>query len=265
MQEHKKISLTKEEIRQQIFVIQKLIERDKKHNTSSTFMGELWEIINPLVNMVVMVLVFGKMFGNGKDRMFPLYVLTGTTIYGLFTSGTTMCLSALSENKGFLIKTQIKRPIYVLEKVLLAFQNFMYSLIIYVFVIAIYHVKVGWTYLYVIPDILLLLMIMHGMGKFLSTINVRFADIKYFYKILTLILLYGSALFYKIDRMAPYVQDVIIINPIYISITITRIAVIDGESPPMAMWLVMMVYAVVCYAIGTYVFDKEADNIVAML
>ena len=265
MLEKIKICQTIEGIRQQIFVIQKLIERDKKHNTSSTFMGELWEIINPLINMVVMVLVFGKMFGNGSDKLFPLYVLTGTTIYGLFTSGTTMCLNALSGNKGFLIKTQIKRPVYVLEKVLLAFQNFMYSLIIYVFVIAIYHVKVGWTYLYVIPDILLLLVMMQGMGKFLATINVSFADITYFYKIFTLMLMYGSALFYRLDRLAPYVQDVMIINPIYISITIARIAVIDGASPPMVMWLVMVVYAVVGYAVGTYVFDKEADNIVAKL
>ena len=27
---------------------------------------------------------------------FPLYVLTGTTIYGLFTSGTTMCFECVN-------------------------------------------------------------------------------------------------------------------------------------------------------------------------
>ena len=253
------------ELRQEIFVIQQLIQRDKKRNISSTFMGELWEIINPLITMIVMVMVFGKMFGNASDKQLPVYVLTGTTIYGLFTSGTTMCLGALSGNKNFLIKTQIKKPVYVLEKVLLAFQNFMYSMIIYAFVIAIYKVKPSWTWLYVIPDILLLLVMMQGMGKLLATINVSFADITYFYKIFTLMLMYGSALFYRLDRLAPYVQDVMIINPIYISITIARIAIMDGARPPIIMWIVMFVYAVVGYVVGTYVFDKEADNIVAKL
>ena len=106
---------------------------------------------------------------------------------------------------------------------------------------------------------------MQGMGKLLATINVSFADITYFYKIFTLMLMYGSALFYRLDRLAPYVQDVMIINPIYISITIARIAIMDGARPPIIMWIVMSVYAVVGYVVGTYVFDKEADNIVAKL
>ena len=130
MRNGNKISIRIAELRQEIFVIQQLIERDRKRNISSTFMGELWEIINPLINMIVMVLVFGKMFGNASDKLFSLYVLTGTTIYGLFTSGTTMCLNALSGNKNFLIKTQLKKNIYVLEKVLLAFRNFLFSIFV---------------------------------------------------------------------------------------------------------------------------------------
>lgn len=253
------------ELRQELFVIQQLIQRDKKRNTSSTFMGELWEIITPLIHMIVMVLVFGKMFGNASDKIFPLYVLTGTTIYGLFTSGTNMCLHALSGNKNFLIKTQIKKKIFVLEKVLLALRNFLLSMIIYTFVLAIYRISPGWTWLYVIPDIFLLLVIMQGLGKLLATINVSFADITYFYKIFTLMLMYGSAIFYRASRLAPYVQDVLIINPIYIAITIARTAILDKTSPASAMWFVMTAYAAVCYVIGTYVFNRESDYIVARL
>lgn len=54
-----------DEIQQNMFVIHQLVLRDKKRSLSSTFMGELWEVINPLINMVVLVLVFGKMFGYG--------------------------------------------------------------------------------------------------------------------------------------------------------------------------------------------------------
>lgn len=47
-------------LKQNWFVISQLVDRDHKRNLSSTYMGELWEIINPLINMIVMVLVFGK-------------------------------------------------------------------------------------------------------------------------------------------------------------------------------------------------------------
>ena len=46
-----------DEIQQNMFVIHQLVLRDKKRSLSSTFMGELWEVINPLINMVVLVLV----------------------------------------------------------------------------------------------------------------------------------------------------------------------------------------------------------------
>lgn len=116
-------------------------------------MGELWEVINPLINMIVMVLIFGKMLGTGIAGGFPLYVLTGTTIYGLFTSGTTLCLNALFGNKNFLIKTRLSKNIYILEKIFVAFRNFLFSLMIYAFVLALYRIPPSVTWLLFIPDI----------------------------------------------------------------------------------------------------------------
>jgi ABC-type polysaccharide/polyol phosphate export permease len=205
------------------------------------------------------------MFGGGSRGNFPLYVLTGTTVYGLFTSGTSGCLGALSGNKGFLIKTQLKKSIYVLERVLLAFRNFLYSMIVYAFMLALYRIAPAKEWLYVIPDIFLLLMMCYGIGKLLAVINVSFADITYFYKIFTLMLMYGSGVFYRIERMPSYVQAVMVFNPVYTAITIARTAILDKTGSPPVMWLVMTVYAVGCYAVGSWVFEREADNVVAKL
>ena len=46
-----------------------------------------------------------------------------------------------------------------------------------------------------------MLVMMLGIGKMLAVINVTFADITYFYKIFTLFLMYGSAIFYRVDRL----------------------------------------------------------------
>ncbi len=123
--------------------------------------------------MIVMVLVFSKMFGDSSKGGFPLYVLTGTTIYGLFTSGTTMCLNALTGNKNFLIKTQLNKNVYVFQKILLAFRNFLFSLMILAFVIALYRISPSVTWLLFIPDIFLMLIMMLGIGKILAVINVH--------------------------------------------------------------------------------------------
>lgn len=255
-----------EELRQNLFVIDQLIKRDKQRSLSSTFMGELWEIINPVINMVVMVLVFGKMFGGGSVRRFPLYVLTGTTVYGLFTSGTTMCLNALVGNKNFLIKTQLNKNVYIMQKIFLAFRNFLFSLMIYAFVVALYRIPPNVTWLLVIPDIFLLLVMMTGIGKILAVINVVFADITYFYKIFTLFLMYGSAIFYGVERMPSAMQRLMLLfNPLYGTIMIARQCIMENEYPDLEMWLVVSIYAVGCYVAGSVVFNRNVQNVVAKL
>lgn len=252
-------------LKQNIFVLNQLISRDRKRSVSSTFMGELWEIINPLINMIVMVLVFGEMFGKGEAGSFPLYVLTGTTIYGLYTSGTTACLNALMENRNFLIKTQLNKNLYVLEKILLACRNFLLSLLIYAFVLAVYHMKPEYTWLLVIPDILLLVLMMTGIGKILAVVNVHFADITYFYKIFTLMLMYGSAIFYRIERLPDIGKQIMFINPVYVAITIAREAIMDGSCSNAVMWLIMVEYALVCYVLGSVWFRRVSQDIIAKM
>ena len=254
-----------EELRQNVFVIRQLVARDKKRSVSSTFMGELWEILNPLINMVVMVLVFGQMFGKGTAGSFPLYVLTGTTIYGLFTSGTTMCLNALMGNKSFLIKTQLSKNVYVVQKIWLAFRNFLFSLLIYAFVIALYRIPPSVTWLLFIPDVVLMLIMMLGIGKILAIINVTFADITYFYKIFTLMIFYGSALFYHADRVAPAMQRILQLNPVYLSIAIARGCVMEHAYPSWRWWCVLGTYAVGCYVAGSIFFRKKVEDIVAKM
>ena len=252
-------------LKQNWFVISQLVDRDHKRNLSSTYMGELWEIINPLINMIVMVLVFGKMLdGNAFDR-FPLYVLSGTLFHGLFTSGTTMCLDALIENKFFLINTKINKNIYILEKIVSSFRNFMFSMMIYIFVIALYRIQPSMTWILFVIDVVLLFFMMLGIGKVLAIINISLADIKYFYKIFTLMFMYGSAIFYRVDRLSPIMQKIMMVNPVYIVITIARNCVMDNIYPSWKLWLILSIYAGGCYVIGTIFFNKRIDDIVAKL
>ena len=251
-----------EELQQNVFVIRQLVARDKKRSVSSTFMGELWEILNPLINMVVMVLVFGKMFGHGIRGGFPLYVLTGTTIYGLFTAGTMTCLDALIENRNFMLKTQIDMKVYILEKILVAFRNFLFSLLIYAFGIAMYRIRPRISWLLVIPDICLILIMMLGIGKILAVINVLFADITYFYKIFTLILMYGSALFYDVGKLSAVKQKLMLINPLYIGITIVRCVVLDGMVPKLSLWIILGIYAIGCQVLGSLCFNNAIGKVI---
>lgn len=77
-----------------------------------------------------------------------------------------------------------------------------------------------------------MLVMMLGIGKMLAVINVTFADITYFYKIFTLFLMYGSAIFYRVDRLPLTMQKVMtILNPLYIVISIARECIMERAYP----------------------------------
>ncbi len=248
-----------------LFVISQLAHKDKSRENSSNFLGQIWQILDPFINTFVLVMVFGVMFKNKRFVNYPVYVATGIMFYNLFSTGTKNCLNALSGNKNFLIKAQLDKTIYVKEKVFVALINFGYSFLIYLGVMIAYRVPFRITMLLVIPDVLLLISLVYGFGKILSIVNALFADITYFHEIFLLFIFYGSALFFDPSRVAPVLQFLLSLNPIYLSIAIARISIIDGIVPPYTLWIKLLLYSATFYWIGNIVFEKGSENIVAKL
>ena len=253
------------DLKQRLFVLRQLSLRDRRSKNSATVLGQLWEIFDPFLTLIIFVVLFSTMFGNRNFHNFPVYVMTGNVIYSYFTSGTTACLNALSGNKNFLIKTHIPQKLYVEEKVYVAFINFVFSMGIYAVIFLATGERFHLTTLCMIPNIVLLTFFILGIGKILAVINVGFADIRYFYQIITLAVMYASAIFYSASRLSPAAQKVLSLNPIYLSITIARLCLIDGIVPRWTLWFKLIVYTALAYGIGTYVFKKGTNDVVARL
>lgn len=258
-------TINKQNIMHDLFVIRQLAKRDRRASHSSALLGQLWQIFDPFITMLIFVLIFSEMFGSRVFNNYPIYILTGTIIFKLFTEGTLSCLTALSGNRSFLIKTSIPKHLYVFERVYVNFINFLFSAGIYVvfFYITGEHLKP--TAILIVPNIIIFLIMIIGIGKILAVINVVFADIRYFYKIFTLIVFYGSALFYDPSRLSPIAQRILALNPVYLSIAISRISIMDGRIPKWTLWFKLAVYAFGFYVIGTYVFNKGSEDVVAKL
>ena len=68
-----KIKFDKEEIKQYLFVIRQLSSREIKRKYTRTSLGLLWSVLNPLFTMIIMAIVFTRMF----DRRIEYYPLEG--------------------------------------------------------------------------------------------------------------------------------------------------------------------------------------------
>lgn len=252
-------------IKQNIFIIRQLARRDKRSENASTNLGQVWQILNPFINMMILVFLFSVIFQRDDFINYPLYVCTGTIMYEYFIQGTTGCMNSLIVNKQYLLKTTIDKNIFVLEKLYVALINLLFSMCIYIGMMVYYKISFHVVNLLVIVDIFLFSLFVLGIGKILAVIFVSFADISYLYKIFTLMVFYGTAIFYKPERLSHGLQIVMSWNPVYISIALGRQLLIDGIMPSIHLWMKMGLYAFVLYVIGTLIFKKGSENIVAKM
>ena len=254
----------KDRIKSYIFVIRQLASREMKHGNKGKWLGQLWNVITPVVSMLTMSILFAFVFK--KDfRQFVPYVFTGTIMFGFYDSGMSGCLNALAENKNLMIRTKIPKNILVIEKLYEAFIRMLFSVVGYVIALIVTGTPVGFFAFLIPVDVFFSALIILGIGKILAVINVYFADISYFYKILMRFVFYASAIFYDADKLSPAMQQIIMFNPIYLSITFARSCILYNGMPSAGIWVRLIIYAVVVYVIGTVIFKKGSQDVVAKL
>ena len=248
------------DILQYVFVIRELTSREIKRKYARSSLGIIWSVLNPLLMMVVMSLIFSTMFKR-KIENFPIYYLTGQTIWGLFSGATNSAMTALVDNKSLLIKAKLPKHTFILSRVYTSLVNFGYTCIAYVLMLMIFRIKLSYTMLLFPICILFALLFSIGIGYFLATLYVFFADIKYLYGIFLTLLMYLSAIFYPVDSLPETMQLVIGWNPVYLLILFARECVMYGQFPETQVWIRLGIWCVGSLLFGMAVFKSRENKI----
>lgn len=246
--------------KQYFFVIQELTAREIKRKYARSRLGIVWSVLNPLLLMVVMTMVFSYMFKRSIEN-FPLYYLTGSLFWNLFSEGSNHAMSALVDNKALLIKAKLPRQTFVLSRMYTSLVNLGFSCIPYVLMLVVFRIKPSWTMLLFPLDVLLTLVFTMGVGYLLSILYVFFADIKYLYGVFLRILLYLTAVFYPVSSLPEALQTVVGFNPVYMSIYIARECMVYGRAPHYTAWLKLSLAALASCAAGWIVFKRKQNDV----
>jgi len=76
------------------YLLQDLIVKDIKIKYRRSILGLVWSILNPLLMMIVITTVFSKIFKIQIEN-FPIYYLTGSTIFNLFSEATNTSMTSI--------------------------------------------------------------------------------------------------------------------------------------------------------------------------
>lgn len=240
-------------IKKHFFLFQELTKRDFKKKYKRTVLGMGWSVLSPLLQLLVMSLVFGELFGKNTPH-FTIYLFCGVLVFNYFAESTKSGMKALVENAKIFSKVNVPKYLFLFSKNLSSLINFGLTLVVFFAFCLFDSIVFSWNFFALIYPICCLVVFNLGMGMIFSALNVFFRDISYLYDIFIMLLRYMSAIFYTVDRFGPTLQKVLYLNPIYCYIKYFRIVVLDGNIPSLQYHLLCAFYALAVFGIGSLVY-----------
>lgn len=237
------------------FLFEELVKRDFKKKYKRTFLGMLWSILSPLLQLIVMAVVFTKFFGRNTEH-YIIYLFSGNLIFSFFKESTTGGMHSLMSNANIIKKINLPKYMFLLSKEVSSCINFSLTLVIYFIFVAIDGIPFSFKFIMLVYPVACLLVFNIGVGFILSALFVIFKDTQYLYDIFTQLLMYLSAIFYTVNIYPEKIQKLFYCNPIYVYITYFRRIVIDGVIPSVGMHILCFGYALSVLVIGALIYKK---------
>ena len=243
-------------------LLRELVFRDIKVKYRGSILGIIWTILNPLLNMIVMTVVFGTIFGAGPE--FPVYYLSGYFIFTLNVEASTEAMYSVMRSGGLMKKVYVPKYIFPLSKIIVAVINSFFSMVVLLIIMPITGVPYQLTILLLPLGILYTAVFATGLGLLLAAVAVRFRDITYLYNVITYAWTFLTPLFYNISQFesSPILISLMNFNPMWHYVNFSRNVVLYGTWPSLTLHLFCLGFGLLMLAIGLYVFYKLQDTFI---
>lgn len=221
-----------------------LTKRELKARYKDSFLGYIWTLVRPLVNLLIYYLVIGKVLGAQRAIPdFAIYVFAGLTIWGLFATIVSGSTNSILANSGIVKKVALPRELFPLTSLSSALVDFCSQfLILIVATLCISKIHLLQAIIYVPISLLVVLVWALALGLVLGALNVYLRDIQYLVEVVLMIGFWCTPTvysFYMVQQLAgPVLTELYLLNPI----TLAVMGVQRGLWGPadMAVWPVNM-------------------------
>lgn len=244
-----------EKLRRHRFLFEELVKRDFKKKYKRTVLGVFWSVLSPLLSLLVMSLVFTQFFGRDTPH-YTIYLFAGNLVFSYYRESTNSGMQSLVSNANIFTKINVPKYMFLLSKNASSLINFGLTLVVFFIFVAIDGIAFTWKFLLLLYPIVCLVLFNMGVGLVLSALFVFFKDIQYLYEVFTMLLMYCSAIFYRIDDYQPLVQAIFHVNPVYVYINYFRQIIIYGAVPPAWYHLLMAFDAAAMLGLGFLIYKK---------
>lgn len=192
-----------------------LVWRDIKSIYAQTILGFLWAILNPLIQIVIFTIIFGKVAKISTDGV-PYILFSSVAIipWAYISQAISQSSQSLIQGSNILGKIYFPRLMFPITPVLSKLVDFGISMVIILGIMLYYRVSPTWNLLLFPVVFLLMISIPLGIGTWLSSLAIRFRDVKQVMPFIIQMLMYTAPIVYSASSIPEGYRLIYSLNPI---------------------------------------------------
>jgi lipopolysaccharide transport system permease protein len=192
-----------------------LVWREIKVLYAQTILGFSWAVLQPLIQIVIYTVVFGKVAKVSTDGIpYVLFSTIAIIPWTFMSQAMTQSSQSLIAGQAMLGKIYFPRLLFPITPVLAKLIDFSISLIILLAVMIYYKVYPTWNLIFLPLFLLLMFSIPVGAGLWLSALAIRFRDVKHAMPFVVRMLIYSAPIVYSASSIPPGYRIIYSLNPI---------------------------------------------------
>ncbi|MFJ9613341.1 ABC transporter permease [Streptomyces noursei] len=232
-------------------------------------LGQLWQVITPLLNAGVYYLIFGVLIGTrkGVPDYIP-YLVTGVFVFTFLQNSVMAGTRAISGNLGLVRALHFPRACLPISFCLAQLQQLLYSMGVLMVILLAFGQLPTWSWLLVVPALALQFVFNTGLAMVMARLGARTPDLAQLMPFIMRTWMYASGVMFSISVIlkGKHLPQIVVVllngNPAAVYIDLMRFALIDSftrhQLPP-HVWAFAAGWALLTGVVG-YVYFWKAEE-----
>lgn len=209
-----------------------MVKRDIKVLYAQTVLGFIWAILNPLIQILVFTVIFGRVAQLDTGGV-PYFLFSTIAIipWTYMSDAMTTSSQSLVGGSAMLGKIYFPRAIFPLTPVIAKLVDFFISLAILIAVVIYYELPLSTNLIFLPLFVVMMVMVPASIGFWLSSLAIRFRDVKFAMPFAIKMLIYSAPILYSATEIPETYRFWYSFNPIVGVIEGYRAAILGGPIP----------------------------------
>ena len=197
-------------------------------------LGQLWQVLTPLLNSLVYYLIFGILFeANRGIQHYPAYLVTGVFIFSFTERSIVVGSTVMRANITLIRALYFPRACLPLAYVIVEFQQLILSLLVLFAIVLGSGEPLTWYWLLAVPTLVLQATFNMGAALIMARLGAGAQDFSQLIPFLTRIWRYFCGVMYSIASLPAtlpaWSKSVLSLNPAAVYISLTRYAIMASQ------------------------------------